>query len=402
MFKMLDGNYAAAEAIRLTRPSVLAVYPITPQSAISERLSEMVDYGELDAEYVRVESEHSAISVITGAALTGERTATATSSQGLVLMSEVMGMPSGLRLPIVMAVVNRGTAAPWTLWCEHGDTMAVREFGWMQFFCQSVQDVVDMQIMAVKVAEHADVLTPAMVCQDGFFLSHSMQKVDLPDEKLVDEFIGEYQAKNLYLNPEDPMFICDLTTDGDFTEMRYQQRAAFDNARKIVPEVMEEFAKKFGRKMSVVESYKTEDADAVLVALGSMCGTAQYVVNKMRTEGKKVGLLKIVMFRPFPADEVKEMLKKVPVVGVFDRSSCLGYETGPLCAEITEAVHGTNVNIQHFIGGLGGRDVSPMTIEKAYNELLDVKNGKIEKTTEWIDVKDNPMETRQVIKNVRY
>lgn len=401
MFKMLDGNYAAAEAIRLTRPSVLAVYPITPQSSISERLSEMVDYGELEAEYIRVESEHSAISAITGAALAGERVATATASQGLVLMSEVLGMPSGLRLPIVMSVVNRGTAAPWTLWCEHGDSMAVREFGWMQFFCQNVQDVVDMQIMAVKVAEHDDVLTPAMVCQDGFFLSHSMQKVDLPDQEKVDAFLGEYKAKNIYVDPEDPMFTCDLTTNEDFTEMRYQQKVGMNNALVVVPKIMEEFEKTFGRKMNIIESYKTEDADAVLVALGSMCGTAQYVVDKMREEGKKVGLLKIVMFRPFPADTVREALKNVPVVGVFDRSSCLGYQTGPVCSEVTAALHGVDTNIQHFIGGLGGRDVSPQTIEKAYNELLDIKAGTIEKTTEWIDVKENPMEIRQVIKNVR-
>ena len=231
--KMFDGNGAAAEAIRLARPKVLAIYPITPQSTISERLAEMVDFHELDAKYIRVESEHSAMSAVVAASLTGVRATTATASQGLALMTEVLSMASGLRLPIVMPVVNRGLAAPWTLQCEHGDAMTVRDLGWMQFYCQNVQEVFDMILMAVKIAEDERVLTPAMVCLDGFFLSHSMQKLEVPSQEEIDDFIGDFVSHNMYLNTEDPMFCCDLTGPEEFTEMRYQQKVGMDNAMEL-------------------------------------------------------------------------------------------------------------------------------------------------------------------------
>lgn len=397
---MFDGNGAAAEAIRMARPKVLAVYPITPQSTISERLAEMVDFGELDAKYIRVESEHSAMSAVTAAALTGVRSTTATASQGLALMTEVLSMTSGLRLPVVMPVVNRGLAAPWTLQCEHGDAMTVRDLGWMQFYCQNVQEVFDMLLMAFKIAEDKSVQTPAMVCLDGFFLSHSMQKLDIPTQEEVDEFIGPYIPKNMYLDTEDPMFCCDLTGPEEFTEMRYQQKVGMDNAHQVVGEVQKEFAERFGRRMFQVEPYMLEDADVAIVALGSMCGTVKYVVNKLRQEGKKVGLLKITMFRPFPAELVRQALKNVPVVGVFDRSSCLGNQHGPLWNEVAGALTRTDVDVRHYIGGLGGRDIPVETVEKMFNELFEIRAGSRKDNTEWIDVKENAMELRQVIKNV--
>lgn len=397
---MFDGNGAAAEAIRMARPKVLAVYPITPQSTISERLAEMVDFGELDAKYIRVESEHSAMSAVTAAALTGVRSTTATASQGLALMTEVLSMTSGLRLPVVMPVVNRGLAAPWTLQCEHGDAMTVRDLGWMQFYCQNVQEVFDMLLMAFRIAEDKRVQTPAMVCLDGFFLSHSMQKLDIPTQEEVDEFIGPYIPKNMYLDTEDPMFCCDLTGPEEFTEMRYQQKVGMDNAHQVVGEVQKEFAERFGRRMFQVEPYMLEDADVAIVALGSMCGTVKYVVNKLRQEGKKVGLLKITMFRPFPAELVRQALKNVPVVGVFDRSSCLGNQHGPLWNEVAGALTRTDVDVRHYIGGLGGRDIPVETVEKMFNELFEIRAGSRKDNTEWIDVKENAMELRQVIKNV--
>lgn len=398
--KMFDGNGAAAEAIRLARPKVLAVYPITPQSTISERLAEMVDFGELDAKYIRVESEHSAMSAVTAASLTGVRATTATASQGLVLMTEVLSMTSGMRCPVVMPVVNRGLAAPWTLQCEHGDAMTVKDLGWMQFYCQNVQEVFDMLLMAFRIAEDERVLTPAMVCLDGFFLSHSMQKLDVPTQEEVDDFIGEFRPKNMYLDPTDPMFCCDLTGPEEFTEMRYQQKIGLDNARTVVDEVQREFEQRFGRRMFEVEPYMLEDADAAIVALGSMCGTVKYVVNQLRAEGKKVGMLKITMFRPFPADLVRKALKNVPVVGVFDRSSCLGNQHGPLWNEVAGALTRTDVDVRHYIGGLGGRDIPVGTVRKMFAELLEIKEGTRSENTEWIDVKDNAMELRQVIKNV--
>ena len=229
--KMFDGNGAAAEAIRLARPKVLAVYPITPQSTISERLAEMVDFGELDAKYIRVESEHSAMSAVTSASLTGVRATTATASQGLILMSEVLSMTSGMRCPVVMPVVNRGLAAPWTLQCEHGDAMTVKDLGWMQFYCQNVQEVFDMILMAFRIAEDERVLTPAMVCLDGFFLSHSMQKLEIPEQEEVDAFIGEFVPKNMYLDPTDPMFCCDLTGPDDSRRCASSRRQVLTTRR---------------------------------------------------------------------------------------------------------------------------------------------------------------------------
>jgi len=399
-YKMLDGNEAAVEAMKLARVQVISAYPITPQSSISEKLSDLVATGELKAEYVRVESEHSAMSVATTAQLTGVRAATATASNGLALMHEVLGMTSGNRVPIVMPVVNRGVAAPWTLWCEHGDAMSERDMGWMQFYCQSVQEVLDIMILAYRVAEDERVLTPVMVCLDGFFLSHSMQKAEVPEQKLVDEFIGPYINKNTYLDSSDPMFICDLTGPEEFTEMRYQQKVAMDDAINVIEEIEKEFEEKFGRKLNIVEGYRTDGADVVLVALGSMCGTAKYVVNKMREEGKKVGLAKVMVFRPFPTQILKKVLSGKKVVGVFDRSAGLGGQGGPVWSETCAAMADQNSDIRHYVGGLGGRDVTIDNIEKIFNELLEIKEGKRVEHTEWIDLKADPMNIRQVIKSV--
>ncbi len=398
-YKMLDGNGAAVMAMKMARVQVISAYPITPQSTISEKLSELVETGELDAQYVRVESEHSALSVATAAQLTGVRAATATASQGLALMHEVVGMTAGVRAPIVMPVVNRGLAAPWTLWCEHTDAMAERDMGWMQFYCQNVQEVYDMMIIAYKVAEDKNVLTPAMVCLDGFFLSHSMQKIDIPEQEIVDEFIGKYEAKNSYLDTSDPMFICNLTGSDEYTEMRYQQKVGMDNALEVIEKAQKEFEEKFGRKLCMVEGYKTEDADVVLVALGSMCGTAKYVVNKMRQEGKKVGVVKIVSYRPFPAEQLKGILDGKKVIGVFDRSTGFGSKGGPVWNETCAVMKDSVCDIREYIGGLGGRDVPEKTIEKIFEELLEIKDKKRKDHTTWIDVKSNAMDIRQVEKN---
>lgn len=399
-FIMLDGNMAAAEAIKMARVKVISAYPITPQSSIPEMLSDFVLDGEMKAEYIRVESEHSALSVATTAEMAGSRAATATASNGLALMHEVVGMTAGNRVPIVMPVVNRGISAPWTLWCEHGDSMCERDMGWLQFYSQNVQEVLDLILIAYKVSEDARVLLPSMVCLDGFFLSHSMQKVDMPDQSKVDEFIGEFKNKNAYLDPKDPMFLCDLTGNEEYTEMRYQQKMALDAVPGVVEEAFKEYNEKFGRKYEMVEGYMTKDADVVMVAMGSMAGTAKYVVNKMRKEGKKVGLVKITMFRPFPKAEIRRILGKVPVVGVFDRSAGLGSDGGPVWNEICAATCKDDCKVFPYIGGLGGRDVTTVTIENIYNELLAIHAGQKKESTTWIDLKANPMELREVYQNV--
>ncbi len=400
VFKMLDGNAAVAEAMKLARVEVIAAYPITPQSPISEILSEMVAKGELKAEYLPVESEHTALSAATAAELTGARAGTATASNGLALMHEVLGMTSGNRVPLVMAVVNRGIAGPWTLWCDHGDAMAQRDMGWMQFYSENVQEVLDIQIMAYKIAEHKDVLLPAMVCLDGFFLSHSMQKVDVPDQNEVDQFIGQYTPLNARLDPANPMFLCNVTLPNEFTEMRYQQKVAMDNALKVIAEVQEEFHARFGRRYSLVEGYQTRDADVVLVTIGSMSGTAKYVVNKFRMEGKKVGVAKITVFRPFPAESISKMLKDKKVIGILDRSAGLGGDGGPVWCEVTAALKKSNCDVRSYIGGLGGRDISEDTIESIFDELLSIAEGVRKSHTQWIDLRKDALSIREVTEYV--
>lgn len=395
-FKMLDGNYAATEAMKMARVKVIAAYPITPQSSISEKLSDYVADGSLDAQYIRVESEHTAMSATVSAQMTGVRAATATASNGLALMHEVLGMAAGNRQPIVMPVVNRAIAAPWNLWCEHGDAMAERDMGWLQFYTQNVQEVFDYTLLAYKVSEDMRVLLPAMVCLDGFFLSHSMQKIDVPEQSLVDGYLGEYMPKNLVLDPEDPIFLCDLTGSDEYTEMKYQMKVAMDGALDVVGEAIDEFKKTFGRELSIVEGYRNEDADVVLIAIGSMTGTAKAVVNKLREAGKKVGLVKVSVFRPFPAEYIAKACGNAAVVGVFDRSSGLGSAGGPLWNETRSALYDSGKKVLPYVGGLGGRDVSTMTLENLYNQLLSIAGGGDTVHTPWIDVKDCAMEMREV------
>ncbi|MCG0239988.1 MAG: pyruvate ferredoxin oxidoreductase [Firmicutes bacterium] len=405
MRKLLDGNGAAAEAMRLARVQVIAAYPITPQSPIAEKLSQFVADGTLKAKYLRVESEHSAMSCLIGAQLTGVRTGTATSSVGLALMHEVLGVASGLRLPIVMPVVNRSLVSPWSLWCDHQDTMAERDSGWIQLYAADAQEVLDLTLLAYRVAEDPRVLTPIMVCMDGFFVSHTSQPVEVPDQEAVDRFLPPYRPQNLYLDVDDPMFVNDLTPPADFTEMRYQQKVGFEAALEVLPEVMDEFARHFGRRYDLVETYRCEDAEAVLVTLGSMSGTGKYVVDQLRAQGQKVGLLRVVSFRPFPADRVRAALSRVPVVGVMDRSAGLGAEVGPVCTEVRAALsaEGRQVPVVGFVGGLGGRDLAPKTLAAAFSRLLEIRAGApAPRTSQWIDVRADALQLREVPAGVRH
>lgn len=391
-YKMLDGNAAAVEAMKMARVKVISAYPITPQSSISEKLSDLVDAGELDAKYIRVESEHTAMSCAVGAQLTGVRAATATSSVGLALMHEILNVASGCRVPIVMPVVNRSLASPWSLWCDHQDSMAERDSGWLQFYCENVQDVFDTLLCAYRISEDRRVQTPAMVCLDGFFLSHSMQKVLLPEQDEVDGFLGEYIPKNAYLNPADPMVINDLTPTDEITEMKFQQAVGFAQAKVVAGEVFADFEKEFGRHKGVVEGYRAEDADAIIITQGSMSGTAKYVVDKLREGGQKVGAVKIVMFRPFPHEALRQACGSVKKIAVLDRTAGLGAQGTPLWLETKAALDG-DVDVRSYVGGLAGRDISPMTIQKVFEDLgqeapCDGVN--------WIDCKDDPMHLREV------
>ncbi|MEA4927120.1 MAG: pyruvate ferredoxin oxidoreductase [Candidatus Limiplasma sp.] len=394
-YKMLDGNAAAVEAMKMARVQVISAYPITPQSSISEKLSELVDSGELNARYIRVESEHSAMSCAIGAQLTGVRAATATASNGLALMHEVVCVASGCRVPIVMPIVNRSIASPWSLWCDHQDSMAERDSGWLQFYCENVQDVYDTMLCAYRIAEDARVQTPAMVCLDGFFLSHSMQKVNLPEQEQVDAFLGAYTPKNYVLDPQNPVVIDNLTSSGEVTEMKYQQALAFETSKQVMAEVFADFAAKFGRTKAAVEGYRTEDAEAVIVTLGSMSGTAKYVVDTLRAKGQKVGAVKITCFRPFPVEMLRQVIGSIPKVAVLDRTNGFGAQGTPTWLEVRSALTGTP-QVKGYIAGLAGRDVHTGTLEKVFADIL-AEQGTTFDAPVWIDCRtDEALKVRQV------
>lgn len=394
-YKMLDGNSAAVESIKMARVKVVSAYPITPQSAMAEKLSEICATGELDAKYIRVESEHTAISVAIGAQLTGVRCATATASVGLALMHEVLNVASGCRVPLVMPVVNRSLASPWSLWCDHQDSMAERDSGWIQLYCENVQDVYDTMIMAYRIAEDERVLTPVMVCLDGFFLSHSMQKLLIPEQNEIDDFIGKYIPKNMILDPKNPLVIDNLIGSNEVTEMKYQQAMGFKNSVTVMEEVFAEYYKNFGRKKALVEGYNLEEAEAVIVCMGSMVGTAKYVSDQLRECGKKVGVVKIVSFRPFPFKQLKSIIGDIKKVAVIDRTTGFGGQGTPLWAE-TKAALSNEYLVKNYIAGLAGRDIN---IDTILNVFKDVLEGKDNDEPIWIDCDiKNAMCIREVIK----
>ena len=341
---------------------------------------------------MRVESEHTAMSCCIGAALTGVRVGTATSSVGLALMHEMLGVAAGLRVPIVMGVVNRALAAPWSLWCDHSDAMAERDTGWMQLYAQDPQEVLDLTLIAYRVAENPNVLLPAMVCQDGFFVSHTGGAVVVPEQNLVDEFIGPYIASNLKLDPDAPMFINPLTFNDEFMEMRYQQSVGFVNAEPVLLQAMEDFARKFGRKYSPVEFYRCDDAEEVVIALGSMAGTAAYTVDQLRAAGVKAGLAKIISFRPFPEQILRQHLGSVARIAVVERAASLGSGGGPVLAEVRSALANLPVQVEGFVAGLGGRDIPPATFKKVFHLLRTAEH--VCRPT-WLDVRPDAMQIRE-------
>ncbi len=386
MKAMIRGNESIAYAFKLARVKVIPAYPITPSTLVPEKISEFLANGEMDAEFVPVESEHSAISAAIGASAHGVRVGTATASQGLALMHEVLFIASGMRLPIVMGIGNRALSAPINIWCDHQDMMSQRDTGWMQFYAESNQEGLDLGIMAFKIAEDERILLPAMVGIDAFVLTHTVEPVDIPEQKDVDDFLGEFVPHYVTLDPEKPATLGSFGFPEYFMEFKYGQWIAMERAKKVIDEVFEEFHNKFGRKYSKVTPEFLEDADIVLVTMGSMTSTTREFVKKLRKEGKKVGLLKLTTFRPFPKEELRALLKDVPVVAVVERNISFGFG-GAVYAELaaTFANESKKPKIIDFIVGLGGRDITFKTLnevvgiaEKALKEDVDEVN--------WIDV----------------
>ncbi|HIQ03457.1 MAG TPA: pyruvate ferredoxin oxidoreductase [Desulfurococcales archaeon] len=400
----LNGNEAVAWAVKQCNVDLVAAYPITPQTIIVEKFSEFVANGEVHTEFVPVESEHSAMSACVGAAATGARAFTATAANGLALMWEILYIAASLRLPIVMAVTNRALSAPINIHCDHSDTMGARDSGWIQLYVEDPQEAYDTTIQAFKIAEHPDVLLPVMVNLDGFFLSHTLQDVHILPDEVVKEFVGTRKPIEVYvpylgkkvplkLDPEYPLTFGPLDLYDYYFEHKMHQIEAMKNAKRVIKEVNEEYAKISGRKYGngLVVPYGLEDAEVAIVVLGSTGGTVRYVAKKLRKEGYKVGVLRIRAFRPFPVEDVVELLRRVKVVGVMDRSVSFGARGGPVFLEVRSAFYDEKEKpiIVNYIYGLGGRDAPPSLIESIYKELLRIaETGKVEQLIKYVGVRE--------------
>ncbi len=375
--KVFTSNRAVAEAVKLAKPQVVPVYPITPQTTISEYLAQFVADGELKAEYIRVESEHSAISAALGASGAGVRVFTATSSQGLALMHEILFAAAGMRSPIVLVDANRALSAPLSIWNDQQDTISERDSGWLQIYAENAQEALDAVLIAYRVAEDRDVLLPCMVCVDGYFLTHTVEPLEVPSQEEVDRFLPSYKPY-AFLDTETPMSIGTFTDPDYYMEARYAIEVAMEKSKEVMAKANQEFADIFGRKYDLVEKYRCDDAEIIMVAMGSVCGTIKDVIDSLRDEGEKVGLLKIRVYRPFPREEIKEVLENGSKVAVIDKNISFGMG-GVLYNNIKAK---TNAEVYGFIAGLGGRDI---TTEYVREIVEKTKNPTRE--IEWIGLK---------------
>ncbi|RKY88622.1 pyruvate ferredoxin oxidoreductase [candidate division KSB1 bacterium] len=386
----LTGNEAVAEAMRQINPDVVAAYPITPQTELMHKFADFVANGKVDTEMILVESEHSAMSASVGAAAGGARAMTATCANGLALMWEIVYIAASLRLPIVMAVVNRALSGPINIHNDHSDSMGCRDSGWIQIYSENSQEAYDNTIMAVKIAENKDVLLPVMVTLDGFILSHTLERIEILDDKQVREFIGEYIPQNHLLDINHPVTIGPLDLQDYYFEHKRQEAEAINNALEVVEEVSFEYSRLTGRNYDVLELYRMEDAERAIVALGSTAGTVKFTVDSLRENGEKVGMIKLRLFRPFPYKEIYEALKNVKSFAVLDKCISFGYG-GPVYGEIKSALYNYQAFIPavNYIYGLGGRDIKPTSIKKVFDELKHItKEGVNGKLIHYLDVRE--------------
>ncbi len=365
--KGIEVSIAVAEAAKLARVEVIAAYPITPQTHIVEHLAEIVADGELEAKYINVESEHSAMSACCGSSAAGARTFTSTSAQGLELMHEILFIASGMRLPIVMATVNRALSAPLSIWGDQSDVMAARDSGWIMLFCENGQETVDTTIMAFKIAEDRRVLLPVMINLDGFSLSHVIEPIVMPSQEDVDAFLPSYNPL-FTLHPDKPVTMGAYAMPELYTEAKFAQETAIRNSKKVIDEVMEEFGKRFGRSYKSVETYNCDGTDFAFIAIGSLCENIKTCIDDMKDEGKEAGLIEMRLFRPFPEDDFLKAIKGKKRLAVMERAMPGGATYGPLFNEIAALIHthGLNITTENYICGLGGRDVQPEEFKNVF------------------------------------
>jgi len=375
----MSGNYAQSYAAKLARVAVVAAYPITPQTSIVEKIAEFIADGQLKAQYINVESEHSAMQACISASAVGARTYTATSSQGLLLMHELLFWAAGQRAPVVMGVINRAIAPPWNIWTDHTDSMAQRDTGWIQFYAESNQEVLDTVLMAYYVAENPEVLLPAMVMEDAFYLSHIMEPVDLPEQGEVDKYLRPFD--NPYqLDISKPHRLGSFVTPEFYEEMRFNISEGMRRARRVILQAEEDFRRRFGRGYGgLLPLYKTDGADAVMIVTGTAASTSRLVVDELRSQGKKVGLARLRVFRPFPIDEIRELGARISILGVLDRNHSLGAR-GATFHEVASALYNQDRRpfLKSYVGGLGGRDLTPKILKDIFLDLLRARETREE------------------------
>ncbi len=386
----LSGNEAAAIAMKQINPDVVAAFPITPSTEIPQYFSSFVSNGQVDTEFVAVESEHSAMSACIGAESAGARAMTATSANGLSLMWEMIYIASSLRLPIVMSLVNRAVSGPLNIHNDHSDAMGVRDAGWIMLFSENNQEAYDNLLMAHRIAEHKDVQLPLMVCQDGFITSHSIENIELLEDDKAKAFVGKYKPEHYLLNDKEPIAVGPLDVQTYLFEHKVQQAEAMRNAKKVIAEVSAEFEKLTGRKYQFFEEYKMEDAELVVVCMNSTAGTTKAAIDDLRSKGVKAGLLKIRMFRPFPSEEIAKSLKNAKAIAVLDKADSLNGAGGALYEDVTSGMFVSKVNVPtiNYVYGIGGRDTTVKDIEKVYNDLEEIaKTGNIENPYRYLGVR---------------
>ena len=385
----LTGNDAAAEALRQVDPDVAAIYPITPQTEMMHKFAQFVADGKAQTEIILAESEHSAMSACIGSAAGGARTITATSSAGFALMHEVLYVAASCRLPIVMPVVNRAISGPINIHCDHSDTMGARDAGWIQIFSENAQEAYDNMIQCFRIAEHPDVLLPAMQTLDGFIISHTVEPLEVLDDQDVKDFVGEYKPERALLQTDRPYTVGPLDLPDYYFEHKRQQVEGIRHALPVVKEIGEEFGRRFGRSYGYFERYCLEDAEVALIGLGSTNGTIEAAVEELREAGVKAGCLKLRLFRPFPAEQLIEAMRHVTTWGIMDRSISFGLEGGPLFHEIRSAAYGETMQLCPFVYGLGGRDISVPDIKQVFQTLLEVKkSGERKRPVEFVGLRE--------------
>ncbi|MCX9081897.1 MAG: pyruvate ferredoxin oxidoreductase [Candidatus Methanoperedens sp.] len=379
MKKVITGDHAVAIGAKLCRVEVVPAFPITPQTLIIEHIADFVSDGDLDAKFLTMESEHSVMSAAAGASAAGARVFTATSSQGLAFMHEMLYATAPLRLPVVMANASRTLGGPPGIWCEYNDSMGARDSGWLQLYVEDNQEALDMVIQSFRIAEDKRVLLPVMPCLDGFVLTHTVEPVDIPEQEEVDSFLLPYEP-DIILDPKRPAMIGTFMPSEYIMELRRQTAGAFESAKEVIRQINSEFAQKFGRDYGgLIDTYMMEDAHTALITMGTVTSTSREVVDELRRKGEKVGLIKLRFFRPFPSNELKKAVSHISALGVFDRS--ISYHGGgPVYNEVRSALYGMTMPVINHLAGIGGRDVTKEQIMKMFE--LTQKAGKGEKVND--------------------